>query len=402
MDVGSVETSPAVTLKAGGLFPRFSDGEYQRRYTAVRELVEQKGLSGVLLFGTSSGSRQGQAPVHYLTSFMGHQETYLFVPVEGEPVLWVQYQNHLPNAQRVSVLPDTRWGGEDSALSAARELQSRLPAGTRLGLVGPLPVSRYNAIMQVVSGLEMVDISREFTRLRLVKSAEEIEWMRRAARYTDMAADALAAQIRPGLSEYELGRIVQASYLPDGGLTHFHYISSTPMDSPDRCVPAQDLSARVLQPGDVVLTEISAGYWGYSGQILRPYTVAAEPNEEYRRMYEVALHAYERIVSVLRDGATVEDVLDAAQVIDEAGYTICDDLVHGYGGGYLPPVLRTRQTGSADAPPFTLRENMTVVVQPNVVDAGWTRGVQVGNLLRITRDGVEPLQQFPMQLTVAG
>lgn len=400
--MSNVNIQRAVTLTAGGAFPRFSDEEYQRRYAALREVAERNGLSGVLLFGTSAGSRQGQSPVHYLTSFMGHQETYLLVPVEGEPVLWVQYQNHLPNAQRLSVLPDTRWGGEDSALSAAREIRSRFPSGARLGLVGPLPLSRYNAMLAAAPDVELTDISRDFIQLRLVKSDEEIDWMRRAARYTDMAAEALAVELRPGLSEYELGRIVQDSYLPHGGLTHFHYISSTPMDAPDRCVPAQDLSGRVLQPGDVVLTEISAGYWGYSGQILRPYVVAAELTVEYLRMYQLAVEVYEAVTSVLRDGATVEQVLDAAEVIADAGYTICDDLVHGYGGGYLPPVLRTRQTGSAEPPPFAFRENMTVVVQPNVVDHGWTRGVQVGNLLRITRDGVEPLQQFPMQLTAAG
>jgi hypothetical protein len=35
-------------------------------------------------------------------------------------------------------------------------------------------------------------------------------------------------------------------------------------------------------------------------------------------------------------------MLDVAQVITEAGFDIWDDLVHGFGGAYLPPIVRTR------------------------------------------------------------
>jgi hypothetical protein len=90
-------------------------------------------------------------------------------------------------------------------------------------------------------------------------------------------------------------------------------------------------------------------------------------------------------------------VLDAAESIHAAGFTIYDDLVHGFGGGYLPPILRTRQTGSAEATPFTFRENMTVVIQPNVITPDERAGVQLGQLVRVTADGVESLHRYPLQ-----
>jgi Xaa-Pro aminopeptidase len=43
-----------------------------------------------------------------------------------------------------------------------------------------------------------------------------------------------------------------------------------PMDAPNGCLPAQNPSGRLLRQGDVILTEISASHWGYSGQIHRP------------------------------------------------------------------------------------------------------------------------------------
>ena len=76
------------------------------------------------------------------------------------------------------------------------------------------------------------------------------------------------------------------------------------------------------------------------------------------------------MTAVIRHGTTMEEIVAAAGVIEERGFTIYDDLMHGFGGGYFPPVV-----GSAAVPPgrcrsMTLEENMTVVVQPNVDHAG--------------------------------
>ncbi len=40
---------------------------------------------------------------------------------------------------------------------------------------------------------------------------------------------------------------------------------------------------------------------------------------------------------------------------------------------------------------------MTVVIQPNPVTPDERMGVQIGNLVRITATGIEPLQQFPLR-----
>src|SRR5574338_1470390 len=47
--------------------------------------------------------------------------------------------------------------------------------------------------------------------------------------------------------------------------------------------------------------------------------------------------------------------------------THCPDLMHGFGGGYFPPILGTRSRPAGPLPIMTLEENMTVVVQPNVI-----------------------------------
>lgn len=80
-------------------------------------------------------------------------------------------------------------------------------------------------------------------------------------------------------------------------------------------------------------------------------------------------------------------------MIEAAGFTIYDDLLHGSVGGYLPPILRSRSALHAPVPDFTFRAGMTVV-QPNVITPDERAGVQVGELVRITESGVERLHGY--------
>ena len=109
----------------------------------------------------------------------------------------------------------------------------------------------------------------------------------------------------------------------------------------------------------------------------------------------------------MRAAIGLERDAHATGLIEQRGYTVCDDLVHGFGGGYFPPVIGTKSRMAGRAlPQMTLEENMTVVVQPNPVstevDESQRAGVQVGELLRITRDGFERLHRVPRGLFRAG
>jgi hypothetical protein len=59
--------------------------------------------------------------------------------------------------------------------------------------------------------------------------------------------------------------------------------------------------------------------------------------------------------------------------------------------------LRTRRTSHRPTPPALFRENMTIVFQPNIITEDERMGVQVGELLRVTRAGVESLHRYPMR-----
>ena len=82
-------------------------------------------------------------------------------------------------------------------------------------------------------------------------------------------------------------------------------------------------------------------------------------------------------------------------MIEDAELTTIDDLLHGYGGG-LPaadPGSASRSAGPVPDEPF--RAGMTVVIQPNVVTRDHKAGMQPGEMVVVTRDGVERMHAVP-------
>jgi Xaa-Pro aminopeptidase len=135
--------------------------------------------------------------------------------------------------------------------------------------------------------------------------------------------------------------------------------------------------------------------------VLRTIAVGAPP-AAYRALHDVAEAAYAAIVDAIRPGVRAAELLEVAGLIDRAGLTVVDDVVHGYGGGYLQPVLRTPQTSHAPPPDLALDTGFMVVVQPNVVAANGSAGVQTGELVLVTAEGAESLHRAPPGLLRAG
>jgi Xaa-Pro aminopeptidase len=179
-----------------------------------------------------------------------------------------------------------------------------------------------------------------------------------------------------------------------GGTTHIHYFGVP--------VPAQWPAARALEQGDLLACEVSASYWDYTGQLLRTFVVAREPQPLHRELHAVADAAFDALFERVRPGATAADLVDASAVIGDAGFTSRDDLVHGFVGGYLPPVLGDRTRTLEEVPDFTLGEGMTIVIQPNVVTRDESAGVQTGELVLVTADGAERLHDYERGLLRIG
>jgi len=381
------------------LYTCFSDAEFSRRNDAVRARMARAGMDAVVFYG------KGSTPdIHYLCNWLTTTESYFIYPREGEPTLFVQLSNHLPNARRMAIIDDVRFGGSsstgsvDSVPRVVENLEDRGLVRGRVGLCGSVPYQHYFRLREALPDIEWVDFGGEMRTERQIKSGEEIERIRIAAKMSDDSVAALAELARPGIPEHALAKIVEDAYLGKGGINGIHFMITTSMRDPKGGVPQQHLSNRVLQKGDVLVTEISANYCGYTGQILRAFTIGEGPTPEYRKLHDTAAEVFDRIEAVIKTGTTAEEVLAAADVVHDRGFTVFDDVVHG--ANQLPPILRTRKTSRGTPENFRFEQDMCLVIQPNVVTDDARMGVQFGEMLRVTNDGLERLHTYPRELVV--
>jgi Xaa-Pro dipeptidase len=370
---------------------RFTDAEIARRRAALDALAEHAEVDAVLLYGANRAA----GPVTWLTQWPVTREAVVVRTPGHRDALLVSFYNHVPAATRLATDVDVRYGGTSGVATAVEELAAR--CARTVGVVGPAPWQAARRLEQAVD--RVVDLTPAWTRLRWRKSEEELAVLRTAAELTDRSARAFADALAPGVTEHELVAAVEAAYLPLGGSNHIHYVSVTSMADPDRCVPSQWPTSRRVQEGDVVTFELSTSWVpDYPGQLLRTFVVGAEPAPLYRKLHDVAEQAFDAITAQLRAGATAAELVAASAVVEQNGFTTVDDLVHGFGGGYLPPVLGTSSRTLEPVPDLVLESGMTVVVQPNVSTADLRSGVQVGELVLVTDDGHEPLHAFPRGL----
>lgn len=364
-----------------------------RRRAAIEDLLRQKDCDHLLFYGAN---RFGSA-VQWLTQWPVTAEAVGVLTPGERDALFVQYVNHAPQARILADRADVSWGGASSITSALAILEKRGARAGRVACLGPFGAEQHAALGERFGHLK--SLNRDYVRLRQVKSTEEIDWLRIGAHFSDLGMMALRDAIGLGLSERELGNAVERSYVGQGGTTGIHYIGTTSMAAPDLAVPRQFPTPRRLGMGDAIVAEITAAFWDHPGQVLRTFTID-EPNGLYRDLHAAADAAFGAIAAVLRAGTLPAQVIEAASVIEQAGFTIIDDLLHGYGGGYLPPILGSKSRPSGPVPQEPFRAGQTVVIQPNVVTRDHTAGVQTGELVLITETGIERFHTVPRGLQV--
>ena len=381
---------------SAGQQPVFSAAEMRRRRAAFGAELDHSGLSHALVYGAN---RSGAA-VSWLTGWPVTREALLVAgPDEDEDVLLVSFYNHLPQARRLAATR-AEWAGPRAVATALDLITARERLPDRIGLAGALPFDQYRLLAEQVS--DVLDLNPACTALRLVKSGEELAALRRGAALSDAAIAALAQGLRPGATDHEVLARAEQAYVGKGGLHHIHYLGVTAMDEPDLSVPAQWPTGRLIRPRDVATCEISAAAAPeYAGQVLRTFTVGAPPTALYAELHAVAAAAFGAVARNLVPGASARELAAAGSVIEEAGFTGIDDLVHGFGGGYLPPVVPAPGR-RMPVPEFTLAAGMTLVVQPSVVTRDGRAGVQTGELLLVTEQGPQRLHEFPPGLQRAG
>ena len=141
------------TLPTRGGYPTFSAAEIARRHDAVRQALRADALDCLVLYGAG----RFDSDVQYLSNWPGGREAFVILPVAEAPVLLAQLFNHVPLAEQLSLIAETRWAGPDSVATLAEVLTARLAALARVGLAGALPFAAYERLRELLPAMRFID-----------------------------------------------------------------------------------------------------------------------------------------------------------------------------------------------------------------------------------------------------
>jgi Xaa-Pro aminopeptidase len=232
------------------------------------------------------------------------------------------------------------------------------------------------------AGLDLVPRSGLVERLRVVKSEEELELIRRAADIVNEAYERLAQEQFVGRTERDLAYAFD-SFLHDAGAEGPSF-PTTVASGVNGATPHAHTSERVIERGETVVVDAGAVVGGYASDCTRTFATGPLP-EELERAYNVVLEAQLEGLDAVEPGTTGRDADAAArEVIERNG--LGERFGHGlgHGVGLLVHEAPTLRPESED----TLAENHVVTVEPGVYIPG-LGGIRIEDLV-VVRDG-QPL-----------
>jgi len=260
---------------------------------------------------------------------------------------------------------------------------------------GDIPHGTYSRIVQACPRARFENATDLLEEIRLVKSEEEIALLREAMRIGDEATEVLYRLSRAGTGEREIFAEMIRVMLQQGAEHPVMFLWDS--GAPDRARRLTYNRNRKLKAGDVICTEFAPRYQGYYGHFQRALAVE-EPAPPYGQLLEVSVLAYERGMSVARAGITVGEFFDAcAEPILSRGFEIYKGpLFHGIGLGWEAPLGMPGMSESVRARP--LQEGMTLAIEVGAAAEGKAKGVHLGDVVVVRKEGAESLSRFPVEM----
>lgn len=254
-------------------------------------------------------------------------------------------------------------------------------------------VAEFQGLKNACPNVVWEGVSEHLAKLRMIKSEEEIQYLRVAEQIAVDAFEAVLGQIKIGVRETEIALELEYQMRKRGASgTSFETIvvsgikSSMPHGKPDQ---------KKLEIGDFVTMDFGCIYHGYCSDMTR--TVAmGKVSAEQKRIYETVKAAQECGLDAIRAGMCAKEVDAAArEMIQKAGYGEYFGHSLGHGVGLLIHELPNLSPRSETI----LRPGMIVTCEPGIYlpDLG---GVRIEDMVCVTENGIENLTELTKELLI--
>lgn len=363
---------------------RLSQRELQRRYDAVRIKMKEKGLEILLVSGFRFVAATGY--LRYLTNWAEpFQGETCIIPLEGVPTVLARTGERALVMKQFLGLEATPGSTGTQVAQVLKKMGAK-----RVGLCGlkTMIAEFYVQLTGTLPDVEFVEASDVLDDVRMIKSEEELGWVRKSAELTDIAFQVFSSLVRPGRREVDVFLEVEYAVKQRGAENTYFMMSADPKP----VAKFLDLAFDTYEPGDIVLfnAEIS-GPGGYYTQLERTFYLG-RPTREIEKAYAACMAAQERAKALLRPGRKARDIFQAiVTAIEESGHKM--GLHPGHSQGldiFERPVIDANEEAE-------LAANMIIVLHPHVLLPSGG-GVWIGETFLVTEKGPEPLQKSPREL----
>lgn len=272
----------------------------------------------------------------------------------------------------------------------------KLLKGTKISRLGfqdaALTAGQYLQLDNQCSA-ELVSIGDDMLKLRAVKSAAEIEKIKKAQRITDKAFAALLPYIYAGMTEKQVAFKLYCILMECGadGLAFDTIAAAGTHGALPHAVP----SDKVLEQGELLTLDFGAVLDGYHSDMTRTVAIG-QPEQKLIDIYNLVLSAQLQGIAALRSGMTGREADKVARdVFEAAGYG--QYFVHSLGHGvgleiHEQPNLSMRSE-------TVLLPNMIVTVEPGLYIPDLC-GVRIEDMCLITDNGYKNLTGADKRLII--
>ncbi|MGM0898147.1 MAG: M24 family metallopeptidase [Bacillota bacterium] len=244
---------------------------------------------------------------------------------------------------------------------------------------------KLSATLEPVSGL--------IEKLRMVKTPEEIEVLKAAAKIADDAFEHICTYIKPGMTELQVSNELEFFMRSQGATSSsFDIIVASGLRS---ALPHGVASDKEIEQGDLITLDFGALYNGYVSDITRTIAVG-EPSDKLKEIYQVVLDSQVLALEKIKPGMTgIEADAIARDYIKAKGYGEAFGHSTGHGIGlevHEGPGLSFRSE-------TVLEPGMAVTVEPGIYLPG-IGGVRIEDDILITETGNERLTHSSKELRI--
>jgi Xaa-Pro aminopeptidase len=164
--------------------------------------------------------------------------------------------------------------------------------------------------------VKVLDPRSYIHEMRLIKDAEEIRLMKRAADITCEALIEVMKAVEPGMFEYQAQAVLEYIFRSSGGQgPGFPSIVGSGLNS---TILHYDANERQMQDGDLLLMDVGAEYGHYKSDVTRTIPVNGKFNKEQKEIYEIVLQAQKEAIKIASPGVGIYEINDrGVEVIKE-------------------------------------------------------------------------------------